>query len=81
MAAMRLPAGAGQGGVIGRPLARPVAGKFAGISHPHAGVTPEMAPPPWVGVPHGSGVWPRPTGADPTGARDFTPYRAGSVPC
>ncbi len=50
-----------------------VAAKLAVISRLARLDAPETPPPPEGVTPLGRGVWPRPTGADPTGARDFTP--------
>ena len=56
--------GSGGGGLMG--------GKISGIHLWPRVATPGSAPPPGSGAPLGRGVWPRPTGAGPTGARDFT---------
>lgn len=45
---------------------------FPGFSDPPDVAPLITAPPPGEGRPSSGGVLPRPSGADPTGARDFT---------
>jgi hypothetical protein len=56
----RLPGGAQRAEIPAIPL-------------PSCVAAPDSAPPPGSGAPPWRGAVPRPTGAGPTGARDFTP--------
>lgn len=56
----------------GAPRAGLIRGEIPAIPCPSRVAAPASAPPPGRGAPPGRGVLPRPTGAGPTGARDFT---------